>query len=235
MKMDLLVPLVFLSRYKYSFLLTDLLLFLLMSVVYFIIAYKILPGFIPEERLQRFEDLKKFVSLFLLVQLFFYIVLFSVLLISPVSPFTHLKSSIPFSGYIFVFMLITRIINTILLASFIVVSLKIADKEILKNYSIVAWILLFVMIWCYYVYTLFYSIFPVFNKTLIIYETFYHIRTLFITKDPEKIKKSREYISGLICSLGNPVPEQYRAVFKQQWGLTFKNKTLQYSCKKYDL
>jgi hypothetical protein len=70
----------------------------------------------------------------------------------------------------------------------------------------------------FYLWTLFYMLFPTLNKALDIYELFYNIRNLYLVNDKEKKYKTFLYLEYFGC-----VPPTYRDLYEDEWKRTFHN------------
>lgn len=199
MKPDVLIPLAYLSYYRHQFFAVDLVVFLsIFYIFYHITQYETSP-------VKDFIMTTLFLQLVLSTIMFFWIFSMKPIMV-------HLKTK-TMSGYVFVLMIIMRIINIMLVLGFLIMFWS-SLKEGYKKWLVVLSVLLI-----YYTYSLFYLLFPSLNKALTIYEMFYNIRNLFITNDPDKKQKTMAYLRQM-----KHVPEKFHDLFRHQWQRTFKNK-----------
>lgn len=207
---DVMFPLAFLSYYRYSFFLTDFIVFLLVCLVYHHLTYKISPVFIPEEKKTKFEWIRKIISLLLGIQLLCYIVMTPIIFFNK-PLFVHLNTETGFLGFVFVLMVVFRLINIMFIISFIVCCW---DNNVQQQ----RWSFLLMVLLSYYLYMLFYILFPTMNRALGVYEMFYNIRNLHIINDPKKKYKTFQYLQQSNC-----IPDVYMPLYEYEWSRTFKN------------
>lgn len=221
MNLDVIIPLAFLSYYRYSFFLIDFFIFLWICFGFYQLTYKILPPLVPEKKKIKFEWVKNSISILLGLQLICYVLLLPIILLNkPI--FVHIKTEVGFSGYVFVFLIIFRLINIIMVASFLTTCWFLIEN---KNDYLKRWFLLMAVLLVYYLYTLFYSLFPTLNKALDIYEMFFNIRNLFIVNDPKKKHKTFMYLNQMGC-----IPDNYYSLYEDEWKRTFKNNVFYLEC-----
>lgn len=201
MKPNVIIPLAYLSYYRYRFFAVDLVVFLsIFYIFYHITEYDVSP-------------VKDFIMTTLSLQLFFSTLMFFwIFSMKPIM--VHLKTS-TMSSYVFVLMIIMRIINIMLLLGFLLMFWSSLKMEYTK------WLVVMFVLLVYYTYSLFYLLFPNLNKALTIYEMFYNIRNLFITNDPDKKQKTMAYLRQM---KQKHVSEKFHDLFQHQWQRTFKNK-----------
>jgi hypothetical protein len=87
------------------------------------------------------------------------------------------------------------------------------------------WFLLMAVLLAYYLWTLFYMIFPSMNKALDIYEMFYKIRNLYIQNDNKK-----KYKTFMILQQTGCIPENYLSLYEDEWKRTFRNPVYPMEC-----
>lgn len=216
MKLDVLLPLAYLSYYRHSFFSVDMIVFLLICLVFYHITYKQLPqksSLLDETMMKKYKMLRALLVRLLILQL---ICVFSLWLwvISQKPLLVHAQAGIGFFGYIFVFIVILRIVNIMLMIGFLITYRSLLDEDItVKRLSYVLCILLL-----FYTFQLFYLLFPTLNRALTVYEMFYNIRNLVITNDPNKKQKTIAYLRQMEC-----IPSRFYPLYKQEWARTFKN------------
>lgn len=218
MKQDILIPLAFLSYYRYTYFLVDITTFFLISYCSYQVFYKELPKSlqiqIPLKSLQHFENIRKIVSYLFIAQWVCYLLLFVIVLFN--KPFfIHQKTDLWFSSFLFISLNLLRVVNTIMLLSFVMVVLwkhrNNLDVHTKKYLFLIICLILF------YLWMLLYLWMPSFNRALKLYEIFYNIRNLYIHSDPQKKYKTFKYIQQIGC-----VPEQYETLYYDEWKKTFK-------------
>jgi len=214
--MNVLIQLAFLSYYRYSFFLVDFLVFLSICFGFYHLTYKVLPLLIPEEKQEKFEWVRKTLTVFLGIQLCCYVFLLLVLLLQkPI--LIHFKTNAGVSGFVFVMLVIFRLINIMMVAAFLACCwMLLKDPE--KTMYLKRWFLLMAVLLLYYLWTLFYMLFPSMNKALDIYELFYNIRNLYIVKDREKKYKTFLFLQQFGC-----VPPSYSTLYEDEWNRTFQH------------
>jgi hypothetical protein len=214
--MNVLIQLAFLSYYRYSFFLVDFLLFLWICFGFYHLTYKVLPLLIPEEKQEKFEWVRKTLTVLLGTQMCFYVFLLLVLLFrKPL--LIHFKTKAGISGFVFVMLVIFRLVNIMMVSAFLACCwMFLEDQE--KTMYVKRWFLLIAVLLLYYLWTLFYMLFPTMNKALEIHELFYNIRNLYIVKDREKKYKTFLYLQQFGC-----VPSSYSTLYEDEWKRTFQN------------
>lgn len=221
MNLDIMISLAFLSYYRYSFFCLDFIIFMIGMMVYYHLTYKLLPSIIPEEKKKKYNWIRKMLSFLLGVQIFCYLFMF--LMILPQKPvFVNKNTDIGIMGFLFVIMIICRFITIIMLITFLMSCWWMIEKK--DRWMIQKWYTVFSLFIVYYVYILFYMLFPTWNKALMIYELFYNIRNLYITKDPQKMEKTISYLQT-IC-----IPTNYYPLYEYEWKRTFKDQIVVSSC-----
>lgn len=214
--MNVLIQLAFLSYYRYSFFLMDFLIFLCICFGFYHLTYKVLPLFVPEKKQVKYKWVRKALTISLGVQMFCYLFLLPVLLFQ--KPFMiHFRASAGISGFVFVVLVIFRLINIIMVASFLTCCWMFLEEQDKTPY-IKRWFALMVVLLLYYLWTLFYMLFPTMNKALDIYELFYNIRNLYLVNDPEKKHKTFLYLEQFGC-----IPPSYTTLYEDEWKRTFHN------------
>lgn len=213
MNLDVIISLAFISYYRYSFLGVDCIIFLMGVLVYYQLTYKKIPLVIPEQKKKKYIWVRNTISILLAIQLLFYFIF-----LIPQKPILiHRNTDVGILGVVFVLMVICRFLTIIMLSSLLVscwfMIEKKQDRIPLRNWYIV--ISVFIV---YYLYILFYMLFPDWNKALSVYELFYNIRNLYITKDPQKTEKTILYLQSMKC-----IPIQYYSLYEEEWKRTFKN------------
>lgn len=214
--MNVLIQLAFLSYYRYSFFLVDFLLFLWICFGFYHLTYKVLPLLIPEDKQEKFEWVRKTLAVLLGTQMCFYVFLLLVLLFrKPL--LIHFKTKAGVSGFVFVMLVIFRLVNIMMVSAFLACCWTfLEDQE--KTMYVKRWFLLMAVLLLYYLWTLFYMLFPTMNKALEIHELFYNIRNLYIVKDREKKYKTFLYLQQFGC-----VPSSYSTLYEDEWKRTFQN------------
>lgn len=214
--MNVLIQLAFLSYYRYSFFLMDFLIFLWICFGFYHLMYKVLPLFVPEQKQEKYEWVRKALTISLGIQMFCYLFLLPVLLFQK-PLMIHFRSRAGISGFVFVVLVIFRLINIIMTAAFLA-SCWILLEEQEKTPYLKRWFALMVVLLLYYLWTLFYMLFPTMNKALDIYELFYNIRNLYLVNDPEKKYKTFLYLEHFGC-----IPPSYTSLYEDEWKRTFHN------------
>lgn len=214
--MNVLIQLAFLSYYRYSFFLMDFLIFLWICFGFYHLMYKVLPLFVPETKQEKYEWVRKALTISLGVQMFCYLFLLPVLLFQK-PLMIHFRSRAGISGFVFVVLVIFRLINIIMLASFLACCWMFLEEQDKTPY-LKQWFALMVVLLIYYLWTLFYMLFPPLNKALDIYELFYNIRNLYLVNDPEKKYKTFLFLENFGC-----IPPSYSSLYEDEWKRTFHN------------
>jgi len=221
MNLDVIIPLAFLSYYRYSFFLINFFIFAWVCFGYYQLTHKFLPPLIPEKKRTKFEWVRNIIGIMMALQMMCYFLLFPIVFLkNPI--LVHIRTEVGFSGYVFVFFVILCLINIIMVASFLTTCwLLIGDKgDDLKR-----WFLLVAVLLVYYLFMLFYTLFPTLNRALRIYEMFFNIRNLFIVNDPKKKHKTFMYLQKIGC-----IPDNYYTLYEDEWKRTFKNGVFPLQC-----
>lgn len=213
--MNVLLQLAFLSYYRYSFFLVDLLIFLLILFGFYHLIYKILPPLVPENKKEKYEWVRNALSILLGIQLGGY--LFLMLLLLPRKPIlVHFRASAGLAGFVLVLLIILRLINTLMVAAFMTTCWMFLGKENRTTY-VRRWFILMGILLLYYLWTMFYMIFPTMNRALRIYEMFYHIRNLYLVNTPQKKYKTFLFLQQHGC-----IPPSYYDLYRNEWERTFQ-------------
>jgi hypothetical protein len=214
MNLDVIIPLAFLSYYRYSFFLIDFLIFVWICFAYYQLAYKLFPPLIPEKKRTKFEWVRNAIGILMALQMLCYFILLLTIFLKP-PILVHIKTEIGFPGYVFVLFVILRLINIIMVASFLASCWFMMEN---KSDDPKRWFLLVVVLLVYYLFMMFYTVFPTLNKALSIYEMFFNIRNLYIVNDPKKKFKTFGYLQQMGC-----IPDNYYTLYEDEWNRTFKN------------
>lgn len=217
--MNVLLQLAFLSYYRYSFFLMDVLLFLWIGVGFYYLTYKVLPQSVPETKQARLEGARRVLTVSLILQLC--CVLFLMLSLLPRKPIlVHFRASTGVSGVVFVVWMILRLVNTLLVGSFLASCWMFLGKDAtttVRRWFVFMAVLLLVSVW-----SMFYMLFPAMNRALGIYEMFYHIRNLYLVQDPEKKYKTFLFLQQHGC-----IPPPYMSLYKDEWKRTFRGRVME--------
>lgn len=212
--MNLQISLAFLSYYRYSFFCMDFIIFLMGMLVYRHITSTILPSLLPEEKQPRYVWIRNITYFLIMLQLICFLVLFvSILPHKPI--FIHEKASIGIYGFFFVLMVVLRFVLIIMTTALLFICWFMTKKE---KKLLLRWYIVIGLFLVYFTYMTFYILFPSLNKALLIYELFYNIRNLYITKDKQKTEKTILYLEKFKC-----IPNKYTSLYHEEWKRTFKN------------
>lgn len=223
MNLDIIITLAFLSYYRYSFFLPDFLVFGLIAFSFYHLTYQLLPPMVPEKFRTKYEWFRKVLSGMLASQMFCYVVMIPFIFFQK-PLMIHMKTTSGFLGFVLVILIILRLMNTLMLVGFLVCCWQLLDKKD-RTYPITRWFVLMIVLVLYYLWTLFYMLFPSLNKALDIYEMFYNIRNLYITNDPKKKYKTFQYLQKIKC-----IPNSYYPLYMDEWKRTFHNRILPLEC-----
>lgn len=212
--------LAFLSYYRYSFFLMDVLLFLWIGFVFYYLAYRLLPQIVPPTKQARFGRARKILTASLGVQMC--CVVFLVLCLLPHKPIlVHFQASAGVSGFMFVVWMILRLANTLWVGSFLASCWMFLDKDT-KTITIRRWFVFMAVLWIASLGSMSYMLFPALNRALRIYEMFYHIRNLYLVDDPEKKYKTFLFLQQQGC-----VPPSYLSLYRDEWKRTFRGRVME--------
>lgn len=216
MNLDIMISLSFVSYYRYRFLLMDFLIFLVGWLLYLYFTYKILPSHWQEKKQRaKYEVIRDMLSFFLGIQFVCYWFLF--LLILPYPPrLVHFRAPMGFVGIVYVIMLLIRVVIILLWSAFLMICWLQTRPTQIKT---TGWYLVLFLFVLYFFFILCFLMFPHWNKALVVYEVFYNIRNLYLTKDPARKEKTMLYLQSMStpssCSL-----------FRDEWKRTFKNQVI---------
>lgn len=209
MKLDIIIPLAYLSYYRYSFFVADLVIFL---VIFYLFYH------ITDNPMKKYSPMRDVILRMLSMQAILCVVmLFIIFSRKPI--LVHTKTDIRTIGFLFVLTTILRIANIMMITGFLITYWNPLKEDKKK------WLILLCALLLYYAYNLFYLLFPTINRALIIYEMFYNIRNLFITNDPDKKQKTMSYLRQMRC-----IPKSIYPLFRDEWARTFKNKPAPLQC-----
>jgi hypothetical protein len=218
MNLDVMISLAFLSYYRYSFLGMDFLIFLTGLILYSYFTYRILPTYLQsmeEKKRKKYEAVRNILSVLLGTQLICYLFLFLLILPYP-SIFIHLRANMGFVGMVYVLMMLVRVLIIILWSAFFLMCWFQLDQK-----KLVPWYLVLFLFVVYSLMIVCFLLFPAWNKALAIYEIFYNIRNLFLTKDPAKKEKTMLYLQSMGC-----IPNSLVSLYQDEWKRTFKNQVV---------
>lgn len=219
--MKVLYQLAFLSYYRYSFFLMDVLLFLWIGFGFYHLTYKILPQFIPETKQVRWERARKVLSVSLIVQLC--CIFFLVLVLFVRKPIlVHFQTNAGISGVVFVVWMVLRLINTLLVGSFLASCWMFLDKDAKTTIMVQRWFVFMTVLLVVSLWSMTYMLSPRLNRALRIYEMFYHIRNLYLIRDPEKKYKTFLFLQQQGC-----IPPAYFSLYRDEWKRTFKGQVME--------
>lgn len=220
MNLDVIVPMAFLSYYRYSFFFVDFLVFLITFFTFYQLTYHKLQ--IPEEKLRKYQLIRKTILILFGSQLVCYLVILLSLFFQKPLLLT-IKTDVGISGYVFVIMIMLRLVTIMMTSAFLISCWRLTGEN--HTRAIKQWFLFLFILLIYSLWTLFYMIFPSFNKALSIYEMFYNIRNLYIVNDPQKKQKTFEYLGQMGC-----IHPAYYPLYQHEWKRTFKNAVMPFQC-----
>lgn len=228
MKMELLVPLAFLTDNTWSFFAMDIILYvLLILVLYFLfITGKVSKGYdkyiLWKQKQSDFilwaKTLLILQGIIMLIQLVLFI--FKAIPIKLISEFVVIDNNISIQCALFTISNILRILNISIICSFLYMCFHNKND---RDQQIVLYIILLCSIMATQLFFLLYNIFPSLNHELSIYETFYRIVSKLYTRPSLHDKK--EYIAeerdNLLCEIGGQFSTKDKNIITKLW--PFKN------------
>lgn len=214
--MNIIIQLAFLSYYRYSFFLMDVVLFVWICFGYYHLTYKILPLFTPDSKKNKFDRVRNILSICLGVQMFCSLFLLCAIVLQK-TPMVHFRSNAGVSGFLFVVLVIFRVINIVMVSSFLASCWMFLPTQDKIPY-LTRWFLLMAALLLYSLGTLFYMLFPSMNKALDIYQLFYNIRNLYLVDTADKKYNTFLYLQQFGC-----IPPSYMDLYQHEWKRTFHN------------
>lgn len=188
------------------------------------IVEKEIPPFIEEPQMTRYKQMRGLLFKLLFIQLACQVFVGFVLLNKPIPCHYHSKMTIGLPNRLFVlffFLLwISRMVILFASFSFLLLTRPKSTALYQKRQVLLSVLVLFTFIPC--ILSLLYYILPLMNKGLLIHDTFYQIRNLFINKDPDRQDKIR----ALLRELKSVVGDETSPVFESQWKCSLRNKIL---------
>jgi hypothetical protein len=225
--MDILVSLKYLFDNKFSFMLIDILLYLVLLYTLYVFSYDILPKVLTQHQKKKYKKLRYILSFVLLTILCLMIFQFTILIITPHNQYfnSNVKMNIfeILNSSIFLVIFILRLVSILIVISIIVNYVYILGRKInLVPFGI--WIIFIFILSIIHIYALMYTLFPTLNPILYIYEIFYNIRSLFaINYNNDQLTESQvqsriqSLLKKLSCHFGGYIPKYAYSTIRDQW------------------